>query len=103
MNDTIHPDGSGGFETGSFREASRKNKNSEKEKIVSFIVPESKTCDVRYAVNKCLNKYSVMQVSDVDGIGNKVGEIDTIHFLDTPEGKDWNNIIEWRKLQKSNK
>lgn len=26
-----------------------------------------------------------------------------IHFLDTPEGKDWFKIDEWKKVQKANK
>ena len=68
MNDTIHHDG--------------------KYKRVSFIVPAEKTCEVRYAVNKCLDKYMVMEVSDVD---------------DAPKGRDWDVIAEWKKSEKASK
>ena len=57
MNDTIHHDGKGGFETESFR-----------------------------AKQKEFNKKR--------GI---------IHFLDTPEGKDWFKVEEWKKAHKANK
>ena len=57
MNDTIHYDGKGNWETESFR-----------------------------AKQKEVNK--------------KLG---IIHFLDTPEGKDWFNIVAWRIAQKENK
>jgi len=26
-----------------------------------------------------------------------------LHFLDTPAGRDWDNIVEWKKAQKVNK
>lgn len=26
-----------------------------------------------------------------------------VHFLDTPAGRDWDNIVEWKKAQKANK
>ena len=125
MNDIIHHDGKGGFETESFRakellmiktrgphsdyltqavlKAALIPVNQEY-KRVSFIVPTAKTCEVRYAVNKCLNKYMVMEVSDVFDAKTEVKKaVKTTHFLDTPAGRDWDNIVEWKKAQKESK
>lgn len=73
MNDTIHHDGKGGFETESYR--------AKKLLMIKARGPHSE-----YLTQAVLKE-----------------AIKTTHFLDTPAGRDWDNIVEWKKAQKSNK
>lgn len=59
MNDTIHYDGKGGWQTEGYR----------------------------VKVKKLVENLKA----------------DRIHFLDTPAGRDWDNIVAWRIAQKENK
>jgi len=82
MNDTIHHDGKGGFETESFRSNSSRVSNTK----------EIEVDGVKY----------FLTTPFFAGLTNNI--IATkVHFLDTPAGRDWDNIVEWKKAQKVNK
>lgn len=74
MNDKIHYDGKGGWETESFRTKKLlilKSRGPHSDYLTQLILQEATT--------------------------------PIIHFLDTPEGKDWFEIEKWKKVQKANK
>ena len=80
MNDTIHHDGKGRFETESFREANR--------------------CSVCQIYNATIGT----RCESCDGLLKHLLKLtNQVHFLDTPSGRDWGNIAEWKKAQKENK
>jgi hypothetical protein len=73
MNDTIHHDGRGGFETESFR-------------AKSLLILKSRGHHSDYLTQLILQE-----------------AMKPIHFLDTPEGRKWENIVACRIAQKENK
>lgn len=80
MNDTIHHDRKGGFDTESFR---RTKRCSACQIYKATIGTRCESCDG-------LLKHLLKPTKPV-------------HFLDTPAGRKWENIVAWRIAQKENK
>lgn len=78
MNDTIYHDGKGGWETESFKKIDYGNLKND---------------GFRFTTGGMLSKM----------LGILKKETKPTHFLDTPAGRDWDNIVEWKKVQKANK
>jgi hypothetical protein len=94
MNDKIHHDGKGGFETESFRVKSFR--------VCDCVLPEPRMkCSENGTGSYCAKCSGVFKVNAKEFTKNI--KASRIHFLDTPAGRDWDNIVSWRNAQKENK
>jgi len=89
MNNVNSPNGQGGFQSGSFR-------------LCDCAIPEPRMkCSENGNTSYCAICSRGLRFNPEEFLKNI--KASKVHFLDTPAGRKWENIVSWRIAQKENK